>query len=118
MVCNSLLRDFPSATNTCTTVQKLTEVAFSNPLLISYITEPARLEDGKISSWVPSDSEPRITALARASGHFAAIQSASELVLKLRCNKHSTYTERPTSSLIKEVAPLLNINMSRREEKS
>jgi hypothetical protein len=37
-------------------------------------------------------------------------------VLKLRCNKHSVSTERPTPPLVEEEAPFLNTYMSRREK--
>jgi hypothetical protein len=41
-----------------------------------------------------------------------------QLLLKLRCNKRSAYTERPTPPLIEEEAQLLNTYMSRREQNS
>jgi hypothetical protein len=45
-------------------------------------------------------------------------QSANDLVLKLRRNKRSAYTEKPTPPLFEEEAPLLSTYMSRREQKS
>jgi hypothetical protein len=43
-------------------------------------------------------------------------QSKDILILTLRCNKSSAYTERPTPPLVKEVAPLVNTYVCRRRK--
>jgi hypothetical protein len=57
----------------------------------------------------PWDSEPRITVLARVSKFLQSL-------LKLRRNKRSAYTERPTLPLAEGKAALLSTYMSRREQ--
>jgi hypothetical protein len=54
----------------------------------------------------------------RAHGDLDSCESADILVLKLRCNKHSAYTERPTPPLVEEETLLLSTYMSGGEQKS
>jgi hypothetical protein len=47
-----------------------------------------------------------------------AVTARILLLLKLRCNKRSAYTERPTLPLVEEEASFINTYMTRREQKS
>jgi hypothetical protein len=55
-----------------------------------------------------------------AHAHLLKLQRLQNrvLVLKLQCNKCSTYTERPDSSFVKEEGLFRNTYMSRKEHKS